>query len=502
MNKIIVLVRLILFFLSCYGYIQYLRKSVRTEFCIGLLFSGIGSVLFLAGILNLLRFAAWALFVGGLILAVFSVRQKIRLSDILCPGTIFFLLLAALFPLLLYDSEFETYDNFTHWAMAARVLIEEYRFPNFQDQYIFFNSYPLGSACFNFYFIEIIGNDAEWLQMYAQAILMAGMTVSLFAFAKGRVSSLIAAVFGVFLLCSNNCFFDLPVDNLLALTALATASFCLYYGRDLKDRLWYFLLYAVFLMNVKNSGLLFVAVLYGYLWLTLRHEGIGAKKWLILLAVPVAALILWQRHVALVFPNGMIAPHSMSVSYYSQKVQEKQLSDILTISQRLAREIFSLSNRGLWALLAGLVCWLILKLTDRPRHELKAALLLAAATYVLYQIGMAAMYLLSMTTSEALWLASYDRYHRTVITFVVGLLLMEILRSIPLLQSGRNWKLLPVCTALASLLVFGLALSPDFTILKRQQLEGTMRAKYDRLIADYDIPQNAEMILVTRTEAT
>ena len=64
MEKIIILVRILLFFLSCCGYVQYLRKSVRTEFSVGLLFSGICCILILAGILNLLRIAAWVLFLG------------------------------------------------------------------------------------------------------------------------------------------------------------------------------------------------------------------------------------------------------------------------------------------------------------------------------------------------------------------------------------------------------------------------------------------------------
>lgn len=504
MGKLMILVRLFLLFLSCYGYIQCLRRSVRPEFCIGLLFSCIGSILFLAGILNLLRLTAWVLFAGGLVLAGFSMKQKERISDLICGGTVFFLLLVSLFPLLLYGSELETYDNFTHWAMAVRVLIEEYRFPNFQDTYIFFTSYPLGSTCFIFYFIEIVGSSAEWMQMYAQAILMAGMTVGLFAFARGRISTLVVAIFSVFLLCSNNCFFDLPVDNLLALTALGVASFCLYYRRDLKDRLWCIVPYAVFLMNVKNSGLLFVIVLYGYLWFTLKCEKLCPQKWLILFAVPVVALILWQKHVALVFPNGMSGPHSMSLSYYFQKVEEKQLSDILFISKLLVREIFALSNRGFWTLLAGLVCWLIMRrATGSPCGELRAALLLSAVTYVLYQIGMVCMYLSSMPTSEALGLASYDRYHRTVITFMAGLFLMGVLQTVHPPQGCESWKSVQayvLCTAIAALIVFALALSPDFTILQRQQLEGTMRAKYDRLISDYGIPQNAEMILVTQKD--
>ena len=102
MDKILFMIRLFLFFLSCYGYIQYLRRFARIEFCIGLLFSGISCVLFFAGILNLLRAAAWALFLFGLILAANSVKQRNRAHGILCAGTVFFLLLLVLFPALLY----------------------------------------------------------------------------------------------------------------------------------------------------------------------------------------------------------------------------------------------------------------------------------------------------------------------------------------------------------------------------------------------------------------
>ena len=97
MDKILFMIRLFLFFLSCYGYIQDLRRFARIEFCIGLLFSGISCVLFFAGILNLLRAAAWALFLFGLILAANSVKQRNRAHGILCAGTVFFLLLLVLF---------------------------------------------------------------------------------------------------------------------------------------------------------------------------------------------------------------------------------------------------------------------------------------------------------------------------------------------------------------------------------------------------------------------
>ncbi len=504
MVKIIVLARILLFFLSSYGYVQYLRKSVRTEFSVGLLFSGISSILVLAGILNLLRITAWVLFFGGLFLTGYSIKQKQRVNSILCAGTVFFLLLAVLFPFLLYGSEFVHYDNFTHWAVAARLLIENHRFPILQDPYILFTSYPLGSACFIYYFCEIVGASSEWLLMYAQAILMAGMIVSLFAFAKSHIISVITALCCICLLCSNNSFFDLLVDNLLPITALGAAAFCIYYNkRNFNDLFWYFLPYAVFLLNIKNSGLLFVILLYGYIGFTHRQEHIDTNNWLILLAVPIAALILWRAHVRLVFPGEMNSPHSMSISFYRNHFGILSNSDILLILKAVCQKTFSPSNHALYLLLAGFLLWFVTvkSVPVEASREYKTLILFALISYLLYQIGTAGMYLFSMTRLEALRLASYDRYHQSIVTFITGVMLIGITDLYPQLShSPPRKKILSVCLALCPLLVSLFVLSPDFSILHRQQLDGSMRRKFDCLIADYNIPENMEIVLVTLPE--
>ena len=504
MDKIEFVMRLFLFFLSCYGYIQYLRRFVPIEFCIGLLFSGISCVLFFAGILNLLRVVAWTLFLFGLILAFYSVKQRKRIHDIFCVGTVFFLMSLVFFLVLLYGSKFTSYDDFSHWAMAAKILIDNHRFPNFQDDFIMFTSYPLGSTCFIYYFTQIVGTSAEWVQMYAQDILMAGMLTSLFAFSKKKLSALFTVFFCVCLLCSNRHLFELLVDNLLPIVALSAASFCLYYSRGLKDRLFYILPYVVFLLTIKNSGLLFSVLLCGYIWITLRHENISSKNWLILFAVPVMTLVLWQAHVRQVFPHGMAGKHSLSLSYYKQIFMGKQLTDIWIIVKAMAAREFSVSNRGLWVLITGILFWIFWKqFTTQPCREVETTVLFAGISYALYQIGTLGMYLFSMPTSEAVVLGSYDRYHRTIITFIAGLLLVEFMRTVQQTKNSDTYKAPPsarLCTALVALIALCTALNPNFSFLRRQQLEGTQRNKFDCLIAEYDIPSGSNYLLVGQDE--
>ena len=507
LSKVLFLVRLFLLFLSCCGYIQYLRKYVRTEFCYGLLFSGISCVLFFAGILNILPAAAWFLFLGGLYFMVSSPRKNERITDLICPGTVFFLLLAAFFAVVLYGAKFAHYDNFTHWAVASRILVEARRFPNFEDQNFLFIAYPLGSTCFIYYFSEITGIADEWIMMYAQAILMTGMLVSLFALSSGWIRSLMTAFFCVCLICCNNSICDLLVDTLLSITAVSAAAYCVYYGKDMKDRLWPLIFYAVFLFTIKNSGLLFIAVLYGYVWFTLRRESIPARSWLLLLAIPILTLILWKAHVRLVFPSGMSSPHSMTVSKFQSTFAELQSSDISQILKMIALKTFSPSNHALWILALGAVVYCIAKFmgASQDAERCGRVVLFAAICYLLYQVGIIGMYLFSMSRLEALRLAGYGRYHRTIEAFLAGLVFLGAIPLIPASRIPLRLKTTPpVYLILFCLVLSCFALSPEFKMLGRQRLDqydtGRMRIRLEQLKKDYSIPEESDIMLITNPD--
>ena len=81
MGLVVKIIRVLILVLSFYGYIQSVRKKVKLEFSIGIIFSAIGSVMFLAGILNIMKEAAILISLCGLVLAIQSIykREKMRL---------------------------------------------------------------------------------------------------------------------------------------------------------------------------------------------------------------------------------------------------------------------------------------------------------------------------------------------------------------------------------------------------------------------------------------
>lgn len=501
MDKIKFLIRLFMLFLSCYGYIQHLRKTVRLEFCIGLLFSGIGSILFLAGILNLLVEATWVIWLGGLVLTGLSIKKKESPVKVMSLGIFFFLGLAGYFLLLLYGSEFTHYDNFSHWALAARIVTHQGRFPNYSDTLIEFTSYPLGSASFIFYITETLGSSVEWVQMFAQAILLCGMLVSLFAFARNPVQALVTAIFSVFLLCGNTAFTDLLVDSLLPIVALSAFAMCIYYGQELRRMLWLVIPYAVFLVSIKNSGIIFVVILYGYLWITLRREIPSAKPWLMLLSAPALTLLLWQKYVKAMFYQGMMGKHSMSLSYLRSTFQNKTLAEIQDISARMGESVFVVSNPALWLLLFGLLMWMLWKyMTKTPCRDRRNTFALAVASYVLYQLGTWGMYLFSMPSYEALMLAGYIRYHKTIVMLIAGFIFIETLQELDTPMVSNVGSLAKIGSLLSVFVLSFYMISPDFSLFEKQRLENTERYQFDQLIGTYDLPIGADYLILTSND--
>ena len=501
MQQVFFLIRFLLLAVSAYGSLRFLRKYLPAEFCFGVYFSVIGSVLFLAGILNFLREAAWCLFLAGLLLAGLSVRQKLSPAGLCCWGTAFFLAFGSLLFFLLRGSIFVEYDDFSHWALASRILTRYDRFPNFQDTYVLFTSYPVGSAAFVYYVTEILGASAEWLQMYAQGMLMAGMAVSLFAFARNAVQALAAALCAVVLLCGCIPFTSLLVDTLLPLVGLSAAAFFLYCGKKPGKNIWVFIPYSIFLLSIKNSGAFFAAIVFVLLFLTCRRA-YSLKIWAALACMPVAVLLLWQKHVRQVFANGLMGKHSMSPFYFYAMLQRKGLGEIgqeiQSVLTQMAEKTVSLSNHALWVLAWGLLLWLVLRHCRRADAD-KAGrtLLLAAASYLFYQLGTLGMYLFSMPASEAMRLAGYERYHQSIVLFLTGLVLLETLQALDALRLPTRWEPMPLLAALAVCLF---TVAPSFSFFKKQQYQTSERYHYDTLIEAYQIPQEAGYLILVREE--
>ena len=490
-------VRLIILLLSLYGFLQEIASRIKVEFAFGILFASIGSSMFFAGILNILPEMAAAICILGLWFAFRSFRRMDSIRNVLNSGTVFFIMACVGFALLLHRSIFTHYDNFSHWALATKVLLEKDRFPNYTDINIMFQSYPLGYASFIYYITKILDIRTEWIQMFAQSMFMCGVLTSLVAFTKNWQQKLLAAVGCFFLLAGNTNFTDLLVDTLLPVTAIGAIAFCIYYRDSLFEKVWWVLPYSVYLVTIKNSGMFFSLVILAYLMCLVRSRKDGAKC-LLQAAASFGTLLLWQKHVDLVFDDGMMSYHSMSIDYFEKTLDGKNQEDIASIFRAFTEEMISFSNPVLFV--AGILILAYILHSLGVKRKMTGTVILVFAAYLSYQVMMFGMYLLTMPRREALQLAEYARYHDTILIFVAGIALIAVLQGMDL---NEKWHIRGIA-ALMTMACLYFGVTPVLSYYTRQDpnadVRGMFRLQYEALIEEYNIQPNCRYALLIRAD--
>ena len=124
---------------------------------------------------------------------------------------------------------------------------------------------------------------------------------------------------------------------------------------------------------------------------------------------------------------------------------------------------------------------------------------MTAVFCVAYQIGLLGMYILTMPLEEALMMAGYERYHQTLVLFVAGMVLIAAIREMGSWGKQRYGLVLAVILTVFTLQLTMTTVKPRFYFYSKQSLEGTERAKFDRLIEDYGLwPEDRYLVLVSK----
>ena len=489
--------RILLLCISCYGWGAYFvhEKKIKVEFALSLLISAIGSAMFLAGILNVLMEVSVAIFAFGLLLAIGSLVKRQDILKMLTPGTVVFLLMLVFLTVLLYGTKVTTYDNFSHWAVVMRIMLRDGRLPNIQDELIMFQSYPTGSASFIYYICTITGIGKEWMMLYAQGVAIVASVIPIFAFAKRKAGVVLGIATVLLFLCANIRIMELHVDTLLTAVAIGGFLFCLYYKEQISMYYWAILSSLIFLISIKNSGVFFALVIVVYCACFTKGERI--QKALVLGTGSYGALLVWQKHVKSVFEEGMVSKHSLSIEYFESVFGDKTKEQISEIFHNYLEAVFQIRNEFLFFLILAVILLLVSRVAKGSHFaDIRKKVLFYIGVYVIYQISLFGMYMFSMPTSEAVVLASYDRYHMTMVSFLVVVLMVEYMHL--------QWQNKRVAIGVLGLAlgVEIMAMSPDFTQLTRKKWEDTERYKLESVVEKYNVPRDGSyMFLMDEADA-
>ena len=399
--------------------------------------------LFIAGILNILFLSATILFVLGIILFVIHVisnrhkleNKQVSKTSLVIVGFMFGICLFFFF--ILHNSIINGYDDYSHWATIVKVMLANNRLPRFSDDVIMFSSYPPGSACFIYYFCRFAGNQ-EGYYLFAQFVMRIAFLSSLFCVPtlhrESRWMFLITALFVLMLSVHNTSLHSLSVDGLLSCCGI----YCFFSAWFLKENPH--ILLPVFVLGsssgilIKNSGVYFYIIILVLLFIE-SHKSIKGhvsylKKNLVYVLSylsPVGMLYLWQRHVQLVFENGLNAKHSMSFDHYLGVLSEKSVADIIAELSIIGRRMVNPNTDHLLLILLALLIIYLLSGKDRKVYYFKLCVWVLVAC-VVYELGTLGMYILSMPHQEVLFQNGNDylRYNGTLVTFMAGFLFLFV----------------------------------------------------------------------------
>ena len=502
------LIKIALLMLSNLGYWEFFRSKSRLNvyflpaFTIGTQFL----VLFAAGVLNFLAEAAYAVYILGLLLFLGALRKEKGglLKPYLNWGYGFLAVVTVLAALEVRGQLFSLYDSFSHWALVVRNILSTDGFPNFADEVITFQSYPLGSASYLYYFCKMIGTGED-VQMLAQVFMTLCMILPLFAYVKKNplVCTVFLTLLTNFFLCYISDILDISVDTLLPLTGMAAVLLlhheCLAPEEAERRSVFYAVPLLCLTVQIKNSGIFFAAAGAVLLLASMKKDRKDILSKLAVAASPAAVLLLWSRHCDYVFARAAATKHSMRADWYSSIFAEKSPEDIRIIVGKVAK--YAVTRKELlclvlWLAVLGIMVWLFAGALKKPYLRLLAW---SAGLYVVYVIGIMGMYLFSMPLEEALSVGSLSRYAKTL---DIALYYLMACCAVSVLSRTEEKRLRAAAgTVLVVLMVgtWGTQLGSFKTIFEQSRVDLhnsiQRRLDFEEVLAEYGVPAESSYFI-------
>jgi hypothetical protein len=399
-------------------------------------------ILYLAGLLGVLRPGAWAIVAVGLVLCALSLRSVTwdphALREV-PPGIVAFVVLVAAVAWRFQGAAFGGWDEFSHWGLTSRVIVQTQALIS-SDGPILFKDYPPGSALFHY--LLTLGRDFSESGMYvAHAVLAIAAVTALCTGSRwpAVLATVTFAYFGLFTLARG--LQTLDVDHLVALFfGCGLGSYFL--SKD-SGRVVRLIPVAFALPLLKNVGLLLAIFMVCAVIADQLLSGRPSRRQLVVMLLlalaPFAASRTWSRHVKALGASPtfslQITAGSVRDSFSADRSSPRNRATIAAFRSALvsapvsAPRISTFADQVLEKLklgtrsgpgLTALACTVILLLfaaliaaiqpdTSGVVRSLSSTFWLAACG-VCYGSGLLVLYLFSFSDYEGTRLASFARY--------------------------------------------------------------------------------------------
>lgn len=402
--------------------------------------------LYVAAYLNGLYAMSWGLVVVGLGYGFIELWRFVRRwrswqvnINLL---SVWVLVFVAIFATTINSIHLDHYDNYSHWAIIVKFLYTENRLPEVTDSIISYTSYPMGSALF-LYFAAFVSGFSDQVLMMGQFFLILTCLYAMFAVVRDTSRGLVLAMMFTMIALFNHFNIAIRMNNLLVdylLPIMALAGVAGIYGmrKQINAMSIYTILIVGMLSLVKSSGLFFaVIVSVYYLYCIIKHLKTSSFKLSAILVGLLSTItsyipiVVWNIYVKTNFP---VTKHEVSVDSYQEIFSSKGSEVIQQISDLFLSTIFNiqtLSTQGIILVNVILLgAYLAIRFISKRKNPLLWQLVLINMIVLVYYIGIYFMFLFSMPTDEALYLAGFERYASSIVILALGLAMMFLARQL------------------------------------------------------------------------
>lgn len=445
---LLMILRISLFLFSLFGYRVVFKQLVKLNERVSWVASCalITLVLYFSAYLGQLYIVGISLFAIGCLLGAGYLVKQLKEKTLRPPTlnllTIWLLFYFLLFAATLLTTHLEHYDNYSHWAIIVKFLYTEGRLPAAGDAIISFSSYPIGSSLF-IYYATLIGGYSDSVMLFGQFVFIFSCIYAFFAVVKDESRALVITMLFSFIAVFNHFNIAIRMNNLLVdflLPMLTLAGIAGLYRMQLKYRQMsvFLVLIAGSLSIVKNSALFFTAVLIVYYisriivnWKFYQKKGTVVSIALCSIASSFIPYILWSQHVK---NNLESSKHEVNLAAYQQTFGEKDQAVIQQISDKFISTITNLgtpSTEGI--LLANLILvttFIVIRFVLKRKSSVVRYWVIINGVTGIYYAGIYFMFLYSMPTEEALYLAGFERYAASIVILALGIVMMVLAREV------------------------------------------------------------------------
>lgn len=506
------------------GLCAFVGKRFKLEAAIAPFVTACGMMvlLMLGGIAHILAPVWYVLFIGGFAGWVYVVLTR-KSADKIDFLPVAMLIIALFYGIWRFNGEYYTgNDSFSHWGVVAKYLVRRDCFPHGSENIITFQSYPLGTTCFIYFFSRLTG-WSEGISLCAFFLLntIAFLPV-LSAVKKHRaLGALLTTIVFLFVYDHASPLNQLQVDGLLAIMGVGAVASIWRYGKNVKKALALAALYSGGMVFVKNSGIFFSIIIAAggiyVAWTQRKQKSDVLKAGALLLAAIIAAYALWNIHVKLSFAHGMETSHAVSLSQYAEKAAMKSSEVILHIAKRMLKHLL-LPDKMLYVALIVLAVLLfsgmylqtrcVKKIEPKWTSIFRGMTLTCIAVAAIWYLMLFLVYVFSMPEVEAVRLASLTRYERTAHDFVMGMALLFVLAyfcredfSGAQFKTSRQFKASCALLCAAAVCMCGIFVMDDSFIKLFRHGEIEDNVQYvEKFREDYDIEEGARYIVLYDAE--